>query len=51
VLLVTAGLRRLHVWGRIAQVRAVQLAPAYVIGALTSYWMVERTIAAVAPPA
>ena len=51
VLLVTTGLRRLHFWSRIAQVRAVQLAPVYLIGALASYWMIERTIAAVALPA
>jgi hypothetical protein len=50
VLLVRAGLRRLRVRDGIAQVRAVQLAPAYLIGALASYRMIERAMAAATPP-
>ncbi len=47
VLLATAGLKRLAVWDHAARLPAVRLAPAYVIGALSSYWLIERFVVAV----
>ena len=47
VLIVSRLLRYLPVWRRAERLPWAHLAPAYVIGALSTYWLLERILTAV----